>query len=206
MDRVVKKTTPRLFDKAFGYIQDTLASELTWLDHVLPQAERLVKDINGKRIYTPNVFVSGNDYEQITPDTTNIGNYSFFVLHEPQETHYDVGSRVKVRAPFSLIVWLDIRSVDDGQRNIEQVKRDILRALRLVWMREGHFHINRIYQRAENIFKEFTLDEIDNQFLMQPYCGFRFQGEIEIEDECSYVEPTDDTDDNNDNGEGDNNG
>ena len=46
------------------------------------------------------------------------------------------------------------------------------------------FVINRIYENAESIFKEYTLDEIDNQFLMQPYCGFRFTGEIEIEEEC----------------------
>ena len=204
MDRVVKKTTPRLFDKAFGYIQDALASQLTWLDHILPQAERLVKDINGKRVYSPNIYVEGNEYEQITPDSLNIGNYSFFILHEPQEIHYDVGSRVIAHAPFSLIVWLDIRSVDDGQRNIEQLKGNILRALQTTWMREGHFRINRIYQRAENIFKEFTLDEIDNQYLMQPYCGFRFQGEITIEDECAYVPPVEE--DNNNGEEDENNG
>ena len=88
-------------------------------------------------------------------------------------------------SPFSLVVWLDIRSVyNEYLIDMEMVKRDILRAIRRTWMRNGHFHIERIYQRAENIFKEFTMDEVDNQFLMQPYCGFRFRGEIVIEEEC----------------------
>ena len=188
MDRVVKKTTPTMFDKAFGYIQDALATELKWLDHIFPQAERLVKIINGKRIYSPNIYVGENEYEQITPDSLNIGNYSFFLLDEPQEIKYDVGDRVWANAPFSLIVWFDIRSVENvDDRNIEKVKRDVLRAIRTTWMRHGYFHINQIYQRAENIFKEFTLDEIDNQYLMQPYCGFRFRGEIFIEEECQTV-------------------
>ena len=37
---------------------------------------------------------------------------------------------------------------------------------------------------AENVFKGFSTDEIDNQYLMQPYCGFRFAGKIEIEEDC----------------------
>lgn len=185
MERIVKKSNPRLFDKAFGYIQDALGANLLWLNHIFGSAERLVKYIDGKRIYSPNIYVGDKEYEQITPDADNIGNYSFFILHEPQELSYDVGSRVKVKAPFSLVVWFDIRSVESSdERNKEEVKREILRALRRTWMREGYFHINRIYETAESIFKEYTLDEIDNQFLMQPYCGFRFTGEIHIEEEC----------------------
>ena len=185
MERVVKKANPTLFDKAFGYIQDALATNLLWLNHILPQAERLVKEINGRKVYTPNIYVGENEYEQILPDAQDIGNYSFFILEEPQEVHYEVGSRVKMSSPFSLIVWLDIRSVyNEDLRDMEMVKRDILRAIRRTWMRNGHFHIERIYQRAENIFKEFTMDEVDIEFLMQPYCGFRFRGEIVIEEEC----------------------
>ena len=185
MDRIVKKTNPTMFDKAFGYIQDALGANLSWLNHILPQAERLVKEINGKRIYTPNIYVGENEYEQILPDAQDIGNYSFFILEEPQEVIYEVGGRTKMSSPFSLIVWLDIRSVyNEDIRDTEMVKRDILRAIHRTWMRHGHFNIERIYQRAENIFKEFTMDEVDNQFLMQPYCGFRFRGEIVIEEEC----------------------
>ena len=185
MERIVKKEKPRLFDLAVSFIQDSLAKELAWLDHILPCAERLVKHINGKRIYTPNIYVGANEYEQILPDADGIGNYSFFVLSEPQETSHDVGGLVKVRCTFSLIVSLDIRTVDvEDIRDRESVKLAILRALKRTWMRHGSFTVSEIYERAENVFKGFSTDEIDNQYLMQPYCGFRFAGKIEIEEDC----------------------
>lgn len=185
MDRVIKKQNASLFDKAFGYIQDALATNLPWLNHILPQAERLVKLINGKRIYSPNIYVGDNEYEQIFPDADNIGNYSFFMLDEPQDVSYEAGSRVKMSAPFSLIVWFDIRTLyADDVRDMEQAKKDVLRAVKRTWMREGYFSITDVFQRAENVFKEFTLDEVDSQYLMQPYGGFRLRGEIHIEEEC----------------------
>lgn len=185
MNRVIKKQNTSLFDKAFGYIQDALATNLPWLNHVLPQAERLVKIINGKRIYSPNIYVGDNEYEQIFPDADNIGNYSFFMLDEPQDVSYEAGGRVKMSAPFSLIVWFDIRTLyADDVRDMEQAKKDVLRAVRRTWMREGAFTITQVFQRAENVFREFTLDEVDNQYLMQPYGGFRLRGEIQINEEC----------------------
>lgn len=188
MDRVIKKQNPTMFDKAFGYIQDALSSELLWLNHIFPQAERLVKNINGKRVYSPNVYIGDNEYELITPDAQGIGNYSFFLLDEPQRIEYEDGSRIHATAPFSLVVWFDIRTVfNDDTRDMERAKRDVLRAVRHTWMRHGRFHIDRIYQRAENVFKEFTLDEIDNQYLMQPYGGFRLYGEISIIEECETI-------------------
>lgn len=185
MERIIKKQNPTLFDKAFSYIQQALAKELPWLDHVFPQAERLVKWVNGKTIYTPNVYVGANEYEQIFPDSDGIGNYSFFVLDEPQKVSYEQGGRVQMYAPFSLIVWFDIRTLyDDDIRDLEQAKKDVLRAVRRTWMREGYFAITDIFQRAENVFRGFTIDEVDNQYLMQPYGGFRLRGEIHIEEEC----------------------
>lgn len=185
MNRVIKKQNATLFDKAFGYIQDALATNLPWLDHVLPQAERLVKMIDGKRIYSPNIYVGENEYEQIFPDSDDIGNYSFFMLDEPQSVNYDVGGRVQMSAPFSLIVWFDIRTLySDDVRDLEQAKKDVLRAVRRTWMRNGYFYITEIFQRSENVFKEFTLDEVDNQYLMQPFGGFRLRGTIHIEEDC----------------------
>lgn len=187
MDRVVKKSEPHLFDLAFSWMQDALADGLPWLDHVLPSVERLVKVVMGRKVYTPNIYTGGNDYELVTPDVGGIGNYSFFVLDEPQQITYDAGGRASATSSFSLVVWLDIRTVDAHaeERNIEGVKRDILRAVRGTWMRDGEFTITKVYQRAEKVFSGFSLDEVDNQFLMHPYCGFRFVGEITIKEECA---------------------
>lgn len=187
MVRIPIKSNPKLFDKAFSYIQEALGVNIPWLDHIFGKAERLVKDINGKRYYTPNVFVGGKEYEDIEPDTRYLGNYSFFTLDEPQELSHEVGENTHLKAPFSLIVWCDLRKVGmDAERNTEAVKQELLQCLHgSVWMRHGHFKLTKVWEKAENIFKGFTLDEIDSQFLMQPYCGWRFEGIIEISTECA---------------------
>ena len=78
-----------------------------------------------------------------------------------------------------------MRSIEPtDERNKELVKRDILRVLNSMLLKSGTFTVNRVYEKAENIFQGFTLAEIDNQYLMHPYCGWRFVGEIRVEDIC----------------------
>lgn len=185
IERIPMKAHPRLFDIVIGEMQQGLAAQLPWLSHAFGKAERLVKIIQGRRYYTPNVYTGGNDYELIAPDS-NFGNYCFFTLDEPQGVAWSAGDMSTVRAPFSVIFWVDMRTIPDAEeRNTEAVKRQILRALNGgIFVRSGRFSIARIYERAENIFKGFTLDEVDNQFLMHPFCGWRFEGEIVITDSC----------------------
>lgn len=185
IDRVPKQEHPRLFDVVVGEIQDGIAANIAWLDHIFGKAERLVKVINGKKYYSPNIYVGGNDYFELSPDS-NVGNFCFFVLDEPQKVIFERGELNEVKAPFSLIVWFDMRKVlDEYGRNIEAVKRQLLRTLNgEIMLKTGKMTINTIYERVENIFQGFTLDEVDNQFLMQPYCGFRFKGELLTIDEC----------------------
>lgn len=202
MERIPIKENAALFDKVIGYIQTGLASNLSWLNYAFGKAERLVKNYNGKRVYSPNLYVGKNEYELISPDS-GIGNYCFFTLDEPQDVSWEVGDNTYMKAPFSLIVWVDLRTIEqDDVRNTEAIKQDILRTLNgKIWMKEGYFHINRVWEKAENVFKGFTLDEIDNQFLMHPYCGWRFEGEIDCHTECENTtpvpdEPEEEADDN----------
>ena len=47
MDRVIKIENPELVDRVINQIQDGLANNLPWLNHVFGRAERLVKSITG---------------------------------------------------------------------------------------------------------------------------------------------------------------
>lgn len=185
IERIPIRENPKLFDITISELQKGLADNLQWLDHSFGKAERLVKTINGKRYYSPNIYIGKNEYELIAPDS-NFGNYSFFVLEEPQNVDWYAGDTTEIESPFSLIVWVDMRTIDDiDERNTEAVKQQVLRALNGgILIRTGTVRINKIYERAENVFNGFTLDEIDNQFLMHPYAGFRFSGKIKINDEC----------------------
>lgn len=185
IERVPLRQNPKLFDRVIGELQQGLKSRLAWLEYSFGRAERLVKTIQGVRVYSPNVYVGRDNYELVTPDTVKKGNYSFFVMEEPQEVSSPLHDNVRIKAPFSLIVWVDMRKVsDDDERNTEAVKEEILLALEDITLRKGRFTVTRIYERAENVFAGFTLDEVDNQFMMSPYAGWRFYGEMMITNDC----------------------
>lgn len=185
IENVPLMKSPKLFDRVIGELQQGLKDRLSWLDYSFGRAERLVKTVDGVRVYSPNVYVGNNDYELVTPDTVKIGNYSFFVMEEPQEVASPLHDNVRIKSQFSLIVWLDMRTIsDDDERNTEAVKEEILLALEDIILRKGRFEVTRIYERAENVFAGFTLDEVDNQYMMAPYYGVRIQGTITITNDC----------------------
>ena len=184
--RIYKQPTrPYLFDKIIQNLQDELGG-LSWLDHIFGRAERLVKMKNGARYYTPNVYRGKDDYIQLLPDNMELGNYCFFVLDDPQTISLPMGLQNRVKTPFSLIVWIDMRQVgatyDD--RNTEYLKEQLIKTIRRAWIKKGAVTLAKVYEKAENVFQGFSLDEVDNQYLMAPYAGFRITGEMQIDEEC----------------------
>lgn len=184
---------PVMLDRIIGEIQHGLVENIEWLDAAFGRAQRLTKEMNGKRIVTPNVFCGGwkghgpNDYIEVSPDS-KIGNFSFFEIDDPQTINAGPWAR-EIKAPFGLIVWFDLTRVynEASNRNTEQLKAQILHVLngRAGWhLTGGRIVINKIYERAENIYRGYTLSEIDNQFLMHPFAGFRFDGLLEFDELC----------------------
>ena len=186
---IPKHNTPYLFDKVIGELQQALKNRLQWLDASYGRAERLVKVIDGKRYYTPNAYLGNDQYELLLPDD-KLGCYSFFVLSEPQELLNRMQTEVRIKAPFSLIVWVDMRRVEKvmnqpDQRNTEYIKEQVLGVIATAFLKKGSVSVMRIFERAENVFEGFTLDEVQNQFLMSPFAGFRFQGEMIVTNDCN---------------------
>jgi hypothetical protein len=186
-----------MLDAVIGEIQQGLVNNLSWLDAAFGRAQRLTKNIEGKRIVTPNVYCGGwnghgpNDYIEVSPDA-KIGNFSYFEVDDPQTIDPEPWAR-QIKAPFGLIVWFDLTRVYGSRtnRNTEKIKSDILHILngRADWhLSHGRIVINKIYERAENIYKGYTLSEIDNQFLMHPFAGLRFEGLLEFDELCYQSE------------------
>ena len=182
---VFRKSDEQLFDLVVGALEHGLDQQVPWLTNIYGRCERLVKEQGGVRRYTPNWYKGGDEYELLTPDQ-GLGNFCFFVMDEPEDVAWEIGQRSRLSAGFSLIVWLDMRTVEESdERNTEAVKAQVLRALNGgIRMRHGSFLIDEIYTRAESIYQGFTLDEVDNQFLMSPFCGFRFHGTMTVMDVC----------------------
>lgn len=178
---------PQLIDRVIGDIQNGLVENIGWLDMAFGRAQKLGKMIENKKYFTPNVYTgNGNEYKPVAPDS-NIGNFSFFWIDDPQTVEWVPKESGQIKTPFSLIFWFDLRRVynDQNNRNTEALKAEILKTLNGgFWLKNGRIKVNRIYEQAENIYRGFTLDEVENQFLMHPFAGFRFEGELTINEPC----------------------
>lgn len=184
---------PVMLDRVMGEIQQGLVDNISWLDAAFGRSQRLTKMMNGKRITVPNVFCGGwnghgeNDYIEVSPDS-KIGNFSFFEIDDPETIEVGPWAR-QIKTPFALIIWFDLTRVYNtaSNRNTERLKAQILHVLngRAGWhLSNGRIVLNRIYERAENIYRGYTLSEIDNQYLMHPFAGFRFEGLLEFDELC----------------------
>lgn len=178
---------PVLIDKVIGNIQLGLIDNIGWLDKAFGRAQRLVKIIEGKKYFTPNVYTGiGNDYQCVSPDS-NIGNFCFFWVDDPQTLDWVPNEQGVFKIPISIIFWFDLRRVynDGNNRNTEALKLEVIKTLNGGFLlRNGRIRIKRIYEQAEHIYKGFTLDEVSNQFLMHPFGGFRLEGELTINEPC----------------------
>lgn len=181
MAKVYKKTNPKLFDKAVSGIQDALASGLPWLDRVYGICESVVDMKNGKKFISANQYIGKGHYEQVMP-CEELGNFAFFTLKDPQETIS--ADRNRIRSPFSLIFWYDMRKVSlpTDERNTEEIKDQILGLLDE--LHNPNLTITRIYEKWQNVFADFSYDTIKNQYLMSPYAGLRIEGYIETRVSC----------------------
>ena len=182
-----------MLDAVIGEIQQGLVNNLSWLDAAFGRSQLLTKMVEDRRIITPNVYCGGwkghgpNDYIEVTPDS-KIGNFSFFEIEDPQTIIGETWAR-EIKTPFGLIVWMNLTRVYNTpvNRNTEKIKAEILHILngRGNWhLSHGRIMVNKIYERAENIYRGYTLTEIDNQYLMHPYAGMRFEGILQYDELC----------------------
>ena len=186
MANVYTTDCPRLIDKILGEIQRGLADNIEWLDNVFGKAYRLVSRDNMRRYYTPVVYTHGNEYLKMLPDS-GLGNFVFFRVDDPQTMNWIPYQQGSLKFTAALIVWFDLRRVFYGEdgRNIEAIKAEFLKVLNGCFtIRSGNLQVYRIYEQAENIYKGYTIEEVDNQFLIHPYGGLRIDLDINVNEDC----------------------
>lgn len=181
---------PVLADAVIADIQKGLKEKISWLDVAFGRAERIVKEMNGRKLYLPAIYTGhdrvANEYLELSPDA-KIGNFCFFWMLDPQRVIWRPNVQSTFKEPFALIFWFDLRKVYHGvdNRNIAALEAEILNVINGKFrIFKGAIRIDKVYHLAENIYKEFSLDAVDNQFLMHPYAGFRLEGELIYDAPC----------------------
>jgi hypothetical protein len=188
IDRLyLQPESPKLFDRPIQDIQRSIAKKLLFMHHVFGRCERLAKVVDGRTVYSPNVYKGGDEYILLTPDNADLGNYCFFIREEPETMVENFGNHGRMRATFSLVVWVDMRTIEDkDQRNVYDFELKVLDAVASPGvLRSGGVTVNRVYHRAESVFDGFSLVEVDNQFLMSPFYGLRIKFELWVDEDCN---------------------
>jgi len=179
---------PQLIDRVISDIQKGLIANLSWLDYAFGRSQKLTTTIQGNKIMTPTVYAGDKDYIDVSPDA-QIGNFCFFTIDDPQTVMWQTKIPGDIEVEYSLIFWFNIDKISGAEnRNTEYVKSEILKTLNGKFqLKSGRLNVTKIYEQAENIYRGFTLDEIDNQYLMHPYAGFRFAGNMIINESCYNI-------------------
>lgn len=186
IDKAPKLTNPVMIDRVLACIQDALIDRVGWLDYAFGRAQRLVTKREQRDHYYPGVYIEKNEYLNVLPGQ-GLGNRTFFMVDDPYTIDYNPRRYNTIRSPFSLVLWYDIRTIlgASEERNTEEIKRQILRVLTDVVLPGGtRIELTRIYETAENIYKGYSLKEIDTQFLMHPFGGLRIEGTLIYREEC----------------------
>jgi hypothetical protein len=184
--RLLRHTNPEFFDKIIGSVQLSMMSNFEWLDHIFGQSQKLVKKKGNKEVTYPAVHVENGKYVSVLPDA-GLGNFCFFILHDPEIVDFNPHEANTVKAKYSLIFWVNLDKIysSEPNRNTEILKASVLKFLtRKLFLRDGRLTVESIETEAKNVYKGYSLKEVESQYLMQPYAGVRINGELTLIEGC----------------------
>lgn len=181
--QAITRDNPVLIERLFNDVQQALIDGLDWLDLAYGKAERVIQRTQrNERTYIPAWYLDGMDYENLLPDDHK-GNYAFFTVEDNMSVEAAQGRPARISGQCSLIVWLDQRTLTN-EWGKEHARNSVISILTALNTDSGHLQVQSVFERAESVFSGFTLDEVENQYLTYPYCGFRFVCQYSIRQDC----------------------
>ena len=165
---------PVLLDKEIKNIQTVLGT-LSWLEKSFGRAFKGIRLKEGRKVTYPAIFQQWKkDYYDAFPND-NIKSYSF-IFPEPSEiTEYNVKGKHEIQRNISIILFFDLEQIDNTlqYRFIELLKEDVI--IVLATLKPGKLEINDITDDVEEVFSDFTVDEIKTEFLKDKYGALKFE-------------------------------
>lgn len=184
---IKQNSSPKLIESVIQELQTVLKDNLAWLDYAFGKSYKLVKLVNNVEYKYPAVYAGNREYLSVLPDDI-VGNISFFEVHDPQE--YDGAvqcGKGNLKVKIALIFWFSLETIYENTDIImsENIKNDILKLITTPGkLSRGRVTVEKVYEKAENIYSGYSLKQIQNQYLMFPHYGFRFECELLINELC----------------------
>lgn len=181
------KQSPILFDRLMQSIQKGLLDKLTWLNNAYGRSFTLeTTTADARSVKFPAVYIGAGDYLSMFPDD-NLGSYSFFEIYDPQTLDAKSKTTKIQNAKGAIVFWIDMSRIfaDNAFLHIEEIKNDILMALRSIRLEPGdRMELLELYESPKNVFKGYNISQIEGQYLTYPYYGLRIEVSLNTEVLC----------------------
>lgn len=161
-------------DGAISRLQSSLASKYDWMTvfhRAYPFMEWNLAETKGIKV--PKVWLGGNEYMNVLPNDFLIGQAFFFVADDEKQTESDLEFGSTFNTEVSLIIWVNTESIPEHltgpsiaklKKEINEILTDHITVLRIETMTD---------QDAKSVFKGWSIDDTNTQYLMLPYAGLR---------------------------------
>lgn len=180
-------------DRPIQELQTALGS-LTWLQKVYGRAFQSYKnDVKGKIVVYPEAWqgVEGTktrDLINVMPND-NLNSQVFFVLDDPTNVvGFTKDNYNQMKATLQIVFWFNLKWIDPSipYRYTEILKAQAQRAItECIFSPFASISILRIWEGADNVFRGFTIDKVKQQELVHPFGGFRFECELNYQEDCA---------------------
>ena len=163
---------PTGLDRALASIATRLA-DISWMNYSFGLCHKIL-DENGNK---PVLYLNdGLEHYPVYPNE-DLGNFSVFDRYEGDVVNDFPGRRInEYRTKVGLIFWGDLREIyaaDWRQRTREHVRADLMETLRNSSFRYAKIEPLEFYYEGRNIYPDYSISELDSQFLMRPFVGMR---------------------------------
>lgn len=184
---VKEPLNPALLDEAFIGINGKLVEYLPWLTNAFGKAQKLSRLNDQKKIIKyPAVYTGeGKEYASMLPDE-GYGNFSYWDVEDYKIDWISRQNQI-VTAKVGFVVWMNLNKTlaANERRNLESIKEEVLKFFSFMSMMRVRLSFGSITEEHDKIYKGYSTKEIKSQYLMHPFAGLRFDGEIRYERWCN---------------------
>lgn len=173
--------SPALIDAVLIEINAKLKNRLSWLTIAFGRAQHLTReDERGRKTKYPAIYTGKDrEYASLMP-AEKYGNFGFWDIASSYGVDWKEHRAPVIQAQFGLIFWMNLAKTlpVEERRNLELLKEEIFETLAKLRLVNTRLEVTGVTEEASEIYKGYTINEAENQFLMHPYAGLRFNGLI----------------------------
>jgi hypothetical protein len=166
-------------------VQNALAV-LPWLEKSFGRAWMFPQHIGNDKVMMPCVYQGGKEYYCVMPNDSLRG-YSFWRVNGARSFDEYVPlsnyNGYEFTDPVDLIVWVNLKQADPTKDYV--FTEELIRQVVGILDQDPNCYLKKVWdEKAEDIFKGYSLKDTHRDLLMFPYAAFRIEMELKYVIQC----------------------